>query len=594
MDGLMTAKERKLHFMIGCVVIIMPMLPLLIFRYFYVDWANNLWVIQYYIKWFKEYHSFPLVINTSNDHVGMTNPMYYGYLYYQGMGLLGVLLGSARRAVIFSAFVLLTLIYELYTRFLLHIFEGIGKGRFYLIHGIVLLMLWSTYVITKIYGDGARSEYFVILLLYLIVGTWMYSLLQKKWYKRLTWWIFTAGGMLIIAGTHPITTEIGGTFMAVIILISLPYILKEKADRVPTIITGVFLVLLIVMAIAPWLYICRDSAADIVISGNAVLIGTKAGIIGNLINRIMPFPFDIDSLFKGRDVISPYLTLQINMPLAIFYLVTLVLLLKSKMVSVKQKTVAIGILFLTAVLFAFCSMDALADIVGRVFYSIQFPYRLITYVDLLALIGTVYNLFSLRKSLQDVYKKILYGAMIVCVTLSVHNVLIQMVQAYGISGYYEEDISSDAAPKDFYWRDDYTLKSAPDISADEKTTVKELRVPLKEGELQTGEITVQADRSMVLDTNIALSPYNRVMVNGKVLDEVYRLNKDSHTMAIEITEPGTYTIAYAFHVAPIYYVLRKISYVAVLVMALLVVMACGCEMIRAIPLKRRICHVSGF
>ena len=587
MNEHMTTKEKVIHILIGCIVIIVPLLPLFIFRYFYVDWANNLWVIQYYAKWFKEYHNFPLVINTANDHVGMTNPLYYGYLYYQGMGFLAAVLGGARRAVISSALVLLIMIYELYTRLLMRMLKHFGRNEFWLVHGMVMLMLWSTYVITKVYGDGARSEYFAILLLYLVLGTWMFSLFQKSWYTRLPWWIFAAAGMLIIAGTHPITTEIGGGFMAVVILISLPYILRLRTDRVPTILAGSFLILLIAAAIAPWLYVCKDSAAEVVVSGNAVIIGTKSGIIGNVINRIMPLPFDIDSLFKGREVLSPYFDLQINMPLAGFYLVTLILLFREKMVSLRRKAAGAGIMLLTATVFALCSMDGLSEIVGRIFYSIQFPFRLITYVDLLILIGSIYDLFVLGSVLQDTYRKILFGAMLVCVTLSAHNVLIQMTQAYGVAGYYEEDISSDAAPGDFYWRDDYTLKSVPQIPAESAQKVIKVRIPLQEGKLQTAESTVQVDKATVINTNIAISPYNRILLNGEAVDKVYRLSEDSHTCAFVIEKPGTYTITYAFHIAPVYYTLRKLSGISVFVMGIFVMMACGLEVKRLVISEKK-------
>lgn len=581
----MTMKEKVTHILIGCIVILLPLLPLLIFRYFYVDWANNLWVIQYYTKWFREYHNFPQVINTTNDHVGMTNPLYYGYLYYQGMGFLAAVLGGARRAVILSALIMLIMIYELYTRLFMRILEHFGHNVFWLVHGMVLLMLWSTYVITKMYGDGARSEYFAILLLYFVLGTWMYSLFQKNWYARLPWWIFSAAGMLIIAGTHPITTEIGGGFMAVVILISLPYILKVRTDRVPTILTGFVLILLIAAAIAPWLYVCNDSAADVLVSGNAVITGTKAGLIGNVINRIMPFPFDIDALFKGREVLSPYFDLQINMPLAGVYLITLILLFRDKVVSVRQKAIGTGILLLTAVLFMLCSMDGLSEIVGRIFYSIQFPFRLITYVDLLILIGSIYDLFVLESVLQDTYRKILFGAMLVCVTISAHNVLIQITQAYGVAGYYEEDISSDAAPGDFYWRDDYTLKSVPEIPADVGQKVVEVRIPLQEGKLQTADYTIHVDKAAVINTNIALSPYNRILLNGNRVEKVYRLNKDSHTCAFVIEKPGTYTVTYAFQIAPVYYKLRILSGISILVMAIFVMIACGWE-VKCLFLKK--------
>ena len=134
-------KKHALHILAGIIIVFFPLVPLLVYRYFYIDFANNLWLIQYFARYFEIHHYMPLVINSSNELVGMTNPLYYGYLYYQLMGLMAALIGGARRALIFCVIIELALVYIIFSRLFCLLFSKYQNDGFIIAHGITMLMM---------------------------------------------------------------------------------------------------------------------------------------------------------------------------------------------------------------------------------------------------------------------------------------------------------------------------------------------------------------------------------------------------------------------------------------------------------------------
>ena len=85
-------------------------LPMLLWKNFYIDWFRNTWLIEYYGEYIKAHGSFPQVINSYGtgkyqNYVGMMHPSYYGVWLYRILGILCALFGGgARRALFFSIF----------------------------------------------------------------------------------------------------------------------------------------------------------------------------------------------------------------------------------------------------------------------------------------------------------------------------------------------------------------------------------------------------------------------------------------------------------------------------------------------------------
>ena len=555
----MNRKRKILSYITGAVIVFFPVIPLMIYKYFYIDYANNLWVIQYFSRYFGIHHSFPYIINSDNKLVGMTNPLYYGYLYYQIWGLIAFVVGGARRAVILCIIIMLTVIYIIYNQIFYRILKAVGKNADMYAKGIVALMMWSTYSISKMYDDGARGEYSGVLLLYIVIGCWILSLYQQRYVYRVALWMTMSLCMLLLGGTHPITTEIGGSVFLVIVFSSIQHVLKTTRYRKLTVLLGVLLAVPVILGICPWLYIVISGASDTKIGTNVLFPMVKSGP-SNLLNRLIPFPFDIDSLYKGMNVTSPYLDLQINIPLAMVSLFTLISVIKMD-IPRKSKYISFTIFAVEIFFFVFCSLDVLEPVTKKIFYSIQFIYRLITYVDLFALLGIIYNIYLITKGNNASWERWLQVILIISLTLSIHNVLIEWSQAYAISNYDVEDISSMHVPRDFYWGDDYSDISIPTIDNVNKDNVISVSVPVNKSSLMTEKLLLHVQDNVIINTNISASKYNGIYLNGKKITEenLYRLNDESYTYAFKLDKGGTYTLELVTELPPVYLKLRRVS-----------------------------------
>lgn len=566
--------NHRLHILFGIFIVIVPLIPLLKYRYFYVDFSNNLWVIQYYAKYFRIHHSFPLTINTSNKLVGMTNPLFYGYIYYQFMGLLDICVGGARRALLICIVMMLSAVYILYSRIFMRAFHEAGDNCFWISHCITAVMMWSTYAITKMYDDGARGEYFGIQLLYIAIGCWILALYQNNDRRKAVLWSFMATDLMFLCGTHPITIEIGGSILFVIILLSLPRVMRNTDHRFRTAFIGLILIILIVLSVSPWLFVVRN-AGNTRIGINYLDAVDKRGA-SNFINRLMPFPFDVESVFRGLDVSSPYLDLQINIPLLIIYMYTIVCVMRNRRITRKNRAYAGIIAFLSILMFLFCSSDRLIFITKHIFYSIQSVYRLITYVDLFVLLGTCFNISILLSSADEAFRKRMMTVMLICITLSFHNVLIQMSQAYALANYTVADISSDRAPSHFYWGDDYSDISVPVPDNVEKSECYEVQIPMSSETLLPESVECTVAKGTIVVTNVSVSRYNAIYVNGQRLSDqnLFRIASDKYTYAFKASEDGKYRITTEIEMPYIYIWLRRISYISMILLTIGTICCC--------------------
>lgn len=449
-------KGKRIIILVAFILaVFLPLLALYAFRYFYADYGNNLWLIQYYIRYFKIYHRFPTVINTSDGISGMTNPLYYGYLYYQVMAFIGIILHGARRAVIFLITVQNAMLFILYQRIFNILFKKNAKPYLWSC-GLTMIMMWNTYLITKMYSDGARTEYTAVLCLCLSFGAWILSCMTSCVSHQVCLWIFMAWNIMFMVGTHPITAEIGGTILLIVIIFSLPRIINSSRHRLFTIIFGCMLVILIILSIIPWLYIVIDNARNTAIYTNKIQWNSPEGIHG-LLYRLALFPYSDRSLWGGTGIISPYLCLQVNIPLLGLYVtLTALLIYKRKNISLNRKIICGCIFILSFVMYLFCGCSWIVNITEKIFPSIQFEYRLITYVDLFVLVGTVITLVTL---IPDIVthntQKAIAVIMLIFIAISMHDVVIQLHYAYAMKDMYQPDISSVSAPQSFYWKNDY-------------------------------------------------------------------------------------------------------------------------------------------
>lgn len=568
--------EKRILFISFLLTVFLPLTALYAFRYFYIDYANNLWVIQYYIRYFKLYHSFPLVINTADGISGMTNPLYYGYLYYPIMATIGMALHGARRAVIIVITVQNIMIFTIYQNVYNRLFRKFTRPVYWSC-GLTTVMMWNTYLITKLYSDGARTEYTAVLCLYLALGAWILSCMSINITHQVCLWMFMAWNIMFMVGSHPITAEIGGTILFIIIICSLPYIISKSKHRTATAIIGCTLLVLIILAISPWLYVIVDNSKNTSIYTNKILWNSPEGLHG-LLYRLALFPYSDRSLWGGTGIIAPYLCMQINMPLfGLYVALTAILIYKHKSISRKKYLLCLFVFAISAIMYLFSSCSWIVTFTEKIFPSIQFEYRLITYVDLFMLIGTVITLITLvPDKISNKTKKMIAVLMSFSIVLSAHDVIIQLHYAYALKGMDQPDISSVSSPQSFYWGNDYADSSISVMDEEYNgCPIVNVEFDAAENQLDLAGKPVQFEttntNNTVIKTNISASKYNHVYVDGKEIlyNKLYRNSDDEYTYGFILMGKGIHTATFCSSVGELYNTLRLVSFTSLIIMSLL-------------------------
>ena len=580
-------KLYNIVFIVGLTGFVL--LPLIVFRYLYSDYLNNLWLIQYFGRYYKMYHEIPVVIDSPNIGIGMPNPRFYGYYYYQIMGIMAIIFGGARRAL-FVGLVTLLVSCECICLKVFKIFVGtkdysISKVLPYI---LTVLLVCSPYFFTKLYEDGARGEVFGVLLLYIAIGAWILAIVENKY--KYFYWTLTGLVVALLIGTHPITGEIGCVILGIIILITIPKWFIGAKDKSAIIAVAIILCVLVIVMSLPWLYTVLTADGLRITEGSKLLSVRLREDEKPFITRLIPFPFDIGSLIYGIGIICPYLTLQINVPMAIILWVSFVIVLFGKYRK-SNKVIALLIIILHFAMYLASCSEKLLPITSKIFYSIQFSYRLITYVDFFALVGVILNICFVFLEKNKLHIKIITVVSIVAATMCFQNVIISYSYAYALRDRYVGDISSDYAPKSFYWHSDYGDSSIPVID-DQEVVVMEVNLDFIEGQISVGEQSFAISEEdlkqgpVLIKTNIVSSEYNQVELNGNALDKqsLYRYGADDYRYCFYIDKVGEYKLGYKVMVSQTYTFLKKISYIALLILVLCFIVSC------VIVVKKKICN----
>lgn len=579
-ENILVKKKILINTLIALGVSVFPLIPLFIYKFFYVDWLNNLWVIQYYARFFENNIEMPVVINTSNGLIGMTNPLYYGYLYYQILGLIALLIGGARRAVIAVLVILSIAFYIIYLELFKKVFRTCDKSDeesliFSICYILPAIMLWSTYLLTKIYSDGARAEVNAIMLLYILIGLWIHGLLVVDGPKRLILLSCFSFLLFIFIGTHPITTEIGGVLLFILVIGTLPYVLRSSKNPLKMLVYGLILLMLVLLAVSPWIYITVLNAGTTNLGGAGVLGVNNKSWIGNIANRLMPVPFDCEAVKDGIYVMSPYMTLQINVPLFIIFIMTFVLVVCNKRITKKSKIGTILVTLIVAFFFACCSLESLGDFVKTIFYSVQLNFRLITYTDLFIAAGLVYDVYLLIKAGEILkFKNLIWSFMVIGITLSSHNIITQWTYAYALSDYYMGEVNSSQAPTNFYWLNDYADISVPVVSKDELGfPMTDVYFELDKSGVNVEDTYFENDSECIVSTNVSISPYNTLLLDGNPVayEDIIRMNDSDYTCSFVVRRSGNHTLSYKTILPDAYFVLKKIAFISAIILLLLVI-----------------------
>ncbi|MDE7310482.1 MAG: hypothetical protein K2N87_02495 [Eubacterium sp.] len=565
-------KEFKKRIILGIVFSVCFLIPLMVYQFFYVDYVNHTWEIDYYADFFKNNGRFPIVIHTS-DTVGIAYPQFYGYLFYQGMGFLTFIVGNSRIAYVLSSMTIFTLIFFLFSEIFIHILRKTEICAMYR-YAIMLsfLIICNPYILTNLYSRNAMTEYYAVLCMYLAAGSWILSFFKEDTVIKLALWSLAALSVTFMLGTHPITAEWGGVICICMVVVTIPFVIKQVKDKKCLLAAAFGEAVLIIMAVSPWLYVTVCNLSQLAINeGTGIVADIAPYLDSNYLTRLMVFPMDARSLTDGiRDVSTPYLDLQINMPLAILYAASWIWVVCSKKIAGSQKGVSAVLLFLSIIMLVCSATNSplLLGILCKVFRHIQFSYRLIAYVDILVVFGLLYHFFILARSrVFKEFEKKFTVVLIVCVTLSGHNLLIQIVHAQTTANQViieKEPVTS--LPETFYGITGYCDVSIPSMDKNPPDEMIEVKIPVSLDGL-TSRAEFDTDKKIFVSTNIQSAKYNKIYLDGVRLhdNEIVRYGGRLAFYA----NSGHHFIDYAAEFPYIFNVLRKLSYIAVFLLLLI-------------------------
>ncbi len=569
-------KRYSRRILTGVILSICLLMPLMAFQYFYIDYVNHTWLTEYYAQYFKYNLRFPAVIHTQ-EVVGIAYPQFYGYLFYPVMGFLSLLTGSTKAAYILCSAVSYTMIFLIYSEIFIQMSAKAGIRMKQSDSGVMaFLIICNPYILTNLYSRNAMTEYYALLGMYITVGSWILSFFKEQMEVKWMLWSLSALSFMFMLGSHPITAELGGIVCICMVLVTLPWQFRQikLKEGIFMFLFGGVEMLLIVLAVSPWLYITVCSISELAVNAGAGIETNIAPFLGsNYLTRLMLFPMDARSLTDGiLNVSTPYLDLQMNMPLVILYMVSWVWIIRSGKIIRRQKWAAF-VLLLLGVLTLICTSTVSSpalNVIGRIFRHIQFSYRLIGYADLFVVFGILYNFWVLvRSGCFREYEKYFAMILIICVTLGAHNLLIQMTHAYATANQtVVETEPFTNLPATFYGVSGYCDTSIPSIKEDPPEEWLEVNVPVyTDGHTLRTEF--KADKKMFVRTNIQSARYNEIYVDGVRLDRDVVMEFDGYLGFY--ADAGTHVMDYAAEFPYMFLILRKLSYVSVFLLVFLTV-----------------------
>ena len=440
------------------------------------------------------------------------------------------------------------------------------------------MVFWTPYLISTIYDQGVRTEYMAVFFLFIMCASWIYAIYQDNFRKQIALWILAAFNLMLLCGTHPITTEIGGVLFGIMVLVTLPIILKKTRYKMLVLGLGFLLLILVIGAVSPWLYICITSGVDLKINADSrVFVGSTG--LNEVINRLIPFPYNYGAVHGGIYSGHPVMDYQVNIPLFMIYILSFVFLLKSSKGHIKQKAVSSLIFVFGLFMFVCSSVEAVSGITGKLFYSVQYATRLITYVDIAILIGVCYNIYAFYEVSDKKYSRWISIMILISSILCIHNMSIMWGQAFYIANYETDDISSVHAPQNFYWNDDYAVQSTQYITREAAGNIQLVALPLKSDGLTADVVEFENEAPVWIETNISGSSFNHIYLDGVEISksELYRFDWE-YKYVFQLKKTGHHVLTCRFEVPSVYYKLRMVSYTSIFIMTIMLVGSIGIYM----------------
>lgn len=511
---------------------IVPALPILLISHFYNgDWFHHLWPVGFIANFLKHHHSIPFT-SSSTSIVGYPVQVFSGSTLYPAAGLLGALLGSQTfdaelglRFVCVGAMLVQFLLVYL-------VIHRVTDSRLWA-STVAILVGWAIYPMTNLYNRGAIPEYVAGLLMQAAICGWFLTLLARTPRELAAAAATTALCAAFAIGTHPITALYGVPILAILFLASLPLVRSmPQGLRKPFFVAIALEAAFVTLVNAHWLYAAISFSGKL---GAHHLSGLTHERGDNALHRFFPLPFDKETLLVGTTGGTPFLDVQINMPLLALCLFALI-----KKGAGFDKRALPGVLAAALLAAATLWLSLSAEpyrFLPPIAASIQFLYRQISFVNAM-LLAFFICLSLLRRNAFAVTRKnteIAIAALLTvsCCALIEKLVHVEAVKASKIALGREPTPSFDELPKNFPLN--FAVHDYPALSAEENAKAVFAPFPLHARKEfgAIGETTVQLPKKSWVQTNLAAFPWNHLEIDGQQIAQE-RLFRNEGRFAIEL------------------------------------------------------------
>jgi hypothetical protein len=513
-------------------------------HHFFCDWPNHLGMIGYVGEYLKAHGGLPGTFDT-NQTVGRATPLFYGNLYLPALGALSAVVGPRASVSIAVAVLLL--------------------AQFASVRGLVwdatrdeavscaaaIIVTWAIYPLTDLYNRAALTEFFAITTLQ--TGSCLWALYARDPAGRERASIAAGLFVTLTAGIHPPTALFGGLTFGVYWLASFSWCPDRKRvlRRTAAIAAAAAGVL------APWLYVLGKFGKQLKIVGNGALSFYPASLDA-VTTRLSLVP-TVGA--EAAEVSTPGLDPQVSVPLAAVLVLLSIVALAARARDRRARRAFVFAALCAAATWGLFRLSTSApawDLLPKAFTIIQFPYRLVAFVNVAALGALTGVLFALLR--DDGYvarSRMIFAVGVVAAAVGVGLKLPRCLES--VSG--DDAVVTDYVnpPRDWYFgAEDYATPDAfPKLQGSAPKEALKLTVGEAKAFAVVSSVHVHLGARTQVSTNVQAFPWNVLTVDGRPVAPAETLS-DGLRLATWIGA-GDHELGYAFRPDRVWLALRASS-----------------------------------
>jgi hypothetical protein len=358
---------------IAAFAVFVACIPLFAWNHqFFCDWPNHLAMIGYVGEYLKAHAVLPATFHT-NETIGRATPMFYGNLYLPALGALSAVVGP--RAALSVGVAALLLLQFASVRGLIW---DVTRDEF-VACGAAVIVTWAIYPLTDLYNRAAITEFFAITALQ--TGSCLWALYARDPARRGRAGLTAGLFLTLAAGIHPPTALFGGLTFAVLWLASFLWCPDRRRVLRGSLAIGAAAA----FVLAPWLYVLTKFRGQLQIVRNNGPLFFYPTSLDAAATRLSLLPIVGPEVSA---VSTPNLDPQISVPLAAApILLAIVALAAGARDRQARRAFAFAAICAAAAWALFTLSTSLPawQALPQAFTIIQFPYRLVAFVNMAAL-----------------------------------------------------------------------------------------------------------------------------------------------------------------------------------------------------------------